>query len=58
MAGCGKVGPLSNQGPGEGIAWDASEQGNFQKDYFNPVVIPTIKNIHGGMEYSKTPRYI
>ena len=29
----------------EGIAWDMSEQGNFWKDYFDPVVIPTIKHI-------------
>ena len=29
----------------EAIAWDASECGNFQKDYFYPVVIPTIENI-------------
>jgi len=29
----------------EGIAWDASEWGNFQKDYFDPVVIPTIEHI-------------
>jgi len=29
----------------EGIAWDTSEWGNFQKDYFDPVVIPTIKHI-------------
>ena len=28
-----------------GIAWDASEWGNFWKDYFNPVVIPTIEHI-------------
>jgi len=28
-----------------GIAWDASERGNFQKDYFDPVVIPTIEHI-------------
>src|SRR5882724_12340076 len=29
----------------EGIAWDVSEWGNFWKDYFDPVVIPTIKHI-------------
>jgi len=29
----------------EGIAWDVSEQGKFWKDYFNPVVIPTIDHI-------------
>src|SRR5882724_10337040 len=29
----------------EGIAWDTSEWGNFQKDYFDPVVIPTIEHI-------------
>ena len=29
----------------ECIAWDASEWGNFWKDYFDPVVIPTIKHI-------------
>jgi len=29
----------------EGIAWDASECRNFWRDYFNPVVIPTIKHI-------------
>ena len=29
----------------EGIAWDMSEWGNFQKDYLNPVVIPTIEHI-------------
>jgi len=28
-----------------GIAWDTSEWGNFRKDYFNPVVIPTIEHI-------------
>jgi len=29
----------------EGIAGDTSEFGNFQKDYFDPVVIPTINHI-------------
>src|SRR5882724_10807594 len=29
----------------EGIAWDTSEWGNFWKDYFDPVVIPTIEHI-------------
>ena len=29
----------------EGIVWDVSECGNFQKDYFNPVVIHNIKHI-------------
>src|SRR5882724_5829040 len=29
----------------EGIAWDVSEWGNFKKDYFDPVVIPTIEHI-------------
>ena len=28
-----------------GIAWDASECGNFRKDYFDPIVIPTIEHI-------------
>ncbi len=28
-----------------GIAWDASERGNFRKDYFDPIVIPTIEHI-------------
>src|SRR5882724_5999456 len=29
----------------EGIEWDASECGNFPKDYFDPVVILTIEHI-------------
>src|SRR6266481_2518151 len=29
----------------EGIAWDVSERGNFGKDYFDPIVIPTIEHI-------------
>ena len=28
-----------------GIAWDASERGNFRKDYFDPVIILTIEHI-------------
>src|SRR5882724_12767562 len=28
-----------------GIAWDVSEWGNFQKNYFDPVVIHTIEHI-------------
>ena len=27
------------------IAWDASERENFRKDYFDPIVIPTIEHI-------------
>src|SRR5882724_7947281 len=28
-----------------GIAWDVSEHGNFRKDYFDPVFIPTMEHI-------------
>jgi len=27
------------------IAWDLSEQGNFSRDYFKPIVIPTVEHI-------------
>jgi len=27
------------------IAWDPSEWGNFRRDYFEPIVIPTVKHI-------------
>src|SRR5882724_8252119 len=27
------------------IAWDLSDHGNFRKDYFEPIVIPTVENI-------------
>src|SRR5882672_5967937 len=27
------------------IAWDPTERGNFRKDYFEPVVIPTVEHI-------------
>ena len=27
------------------IAWDPSEQGNFRRDYFKPIVIPTVEDI-------------
>jgi len=26
----------------EAIAWDPTEQGNFSKDYFKPIIIPTV----------------
>ena len=41
-----KTDSFPGQGPSHhGIAWDASERGSFQDDYFNPVIIPTIKHI-------------
>jgi len=27
------------------MAWDPSEWGNFRRDYFEPIVIPTVKHI-------------
>src|SRR5882672_6471827 len=27
------------------IAWDPSERGNFRKNYFKPIVIPTVEHI-------------
>jgi len=27
------------------IAWDPTKHGNFRKDYFKPVVIPTVEHI-------------
>ena len=27
------------------IAWDPTKRGNFRKDYFEPVVIPTVEHI-------------
>ena len=29
----------------DSIAWDASEQGSFMANYFNPIVIPTIEHV-------------
>ena len=29
----------------DGIAWDASEQGSFRADYFDPVIIPTMEHV-------------
>jgi len=33
------------KGQGAAIAWDLSEQGNFRRDYFEPIVIPTVEHI-------------
>jgi len=27
------------------LAWDPSERGNFRRDYFKPIVIPTVEHI-------------
>jgi hypothetical protein len=29
----------------EGFAWDETEKGKFSTDYFEPVVIPTVKHV-------------
>jgi len=42
----------------EGIAWDTSEWGNFWKDYFDPVVIPTIEHIPWVEQNIPIPRLV
>ena len=29
----------------EAIAWDLTEHGNFRKDYFEPIIIPTVPHM-------------
>jgi len=31
----------------EAIAWDPTESGNFRKDYFKLIIIPTVTHTHG-----------
>jgi len=31
----------------EAIAWDPTECGNFRKDHFKPIIIPTVPHTHG-----------
>ena len=45
MAGRTKTGSFPDQGikaQEEVIAWDPTEHGNFRKDYFKPIIIPTV----------------